>query len=127
MGSVNLRIVAVGALALASFAASVAFAQEACGLCARSVVVNSASAACFLEKYEEFAGRKSANAIAIDLEGCEAERGVVAALRGPRTADAEQPSLRFIVSAAQLACLKQRLETPAAPLDPSLKIDLASC
>ena len=39
----------------------------------------------------------------------------------------EEPDLEFMLSRAQLDCLKAKLEDPAIDLDPSAKIDLASC
>ncbi len=99
---------------------------DECGLCARSVVVNSALATCFLEKYAELSSRP-AGAVAIDLDDCEEERGVVAALRGPQAQAAEAPSRRFILSLPQLSCLKRKLEEPGMVLDPSARIDLESC
>lgn len=97
-----------------------------CGLCAKSVVVNSALATCFLEKYPQLSNR-SGGAVAIDLDDCEEERGVVAALRGPQAQASEPPSRRFILSLPQLACLKRKLEEPGVVLDPSARIDLEAC
>ena len=113
------------ALAASSSGAAVAKAEDACGLCAKEVVVNGATAACLLERYEELSSRASL-AIPVNLEDCETERGVVPALRGPQ-AGGQPPSLRFIVSAGQLTCIKAKLEDPAVVLDPSLTIDLAAC
>lgn len=117
-------------LAGAVLAAAVALVQPAsaetdCGLCAKEVVVNSAWAACFLERYPQLSARIG-KAVAVDLEDCEDERGVVAALRGPETG-AEPPTLRFIASLEQLACIKARLEEPGVNLDPSLTINLEAC
>jgi len=119
----SLRIVT---LAAGLLAATSALAAEPCGLCAKKVVINAALAACFLERYPQLAERGSA-AVAVDLADCEEERGVVAALRGPASPPPAQPDLRFMLSPAQLACLKQRLETPGVELDPSATIDLDSC
>lgn len=102
-----------------------AAADGACGLCAKSVVVNSALAGCFLEKYPQFSSRSS-SAVAINLEDCEQERSVVSALRGPNASGAE-PSRKFFLSLSQLACLKQKLEEPGIELDPSAQIDLGDC
>ena len=113
------------AAALAAGTAS-AGAEAECGLCARSVVVNSQVAACFLEKYPQLAERQGA-AVAVDLEDCEQERGVVAPLRGPQAQAVAQPSIRFILSPSQLACLKQKLEQPGLALDPAVEIDLEAC
>ncbi len=127
--SIRFRIVGAAlsaALAMAASSAAIAKAEDACGLCAKEVVVNGATAACLLERYEELAARAGL-AIPVNLEDCAVEdRGVVAALRGPQ-AGGEPPSLRFIVSAAQLTCIKAKLEDPAVVLDPSLTIDLAAC
>ncbi len=102
-----------------------AVAESACGLCARSVVINSALAGCFLEKFPLLAA-KSGNAVAINLDDCEQERSVVPALRGPSKQGAE-PSRKFYLSLAQLVCLKRKLEAPGIELDPSAQIDLGDC
>ncbi len=116
-----------GALVAAAMAAvQPSIAQErACGLCAREVVVDSATAQCFLERYPQLAAR-SGNAVAVNLEDCETDRGVVAALRPPQVG-AVPPTLRFIASPDQLACIKSKLEQPGVVLDPSFTIDLATC
>lgn len=102
-------------------------ADAACGLCAKSVVVNSALAGCFLERYPQLALR-STSAVAINLEDCEpeTERSVVPALRGPN-ASAKEPSRKFFLSLSQLVCLKRKLEEPGIELDPSAQIDLGDC
>lgn len=98
-----------------------------CGLCAKSVVVNSAIATCFLEKYPQLSGR-SGDVVVIDMADCaEDERGVVAALRGPHATAAQPHSLRIILSQAQLACLKRKLEEPGLVLDPLATISLEAC
>ncbi|MCB1454025.1 MAG: hypothetical protein KDJ43_10290 [Rhizobiaceae bacterium] len=102
-----------------------AAAEQACGLCAKSVVINSALASCFLEQYP-LLERRSTATVAINLEDCEEERGVVAALRGPSAAGA-QPSRKFFLSLSQLVCLKRKLEDPGMDLDPSAQIDLGDC
>ena len=102
-----------------------AAAEQACGLCAKSVVINSALASCFLEQYP-LLERRSTATVAINLEDCEEERGVVAALRGPNAAGA-QPSRKFFLSLSQLVCLKRKLEDPGMDLDPSAQIDLGDC
>jgi hypothetical protein len=112
-------------LSAATLSAQPLAASADCGLCAKSVVVNSRIADCFLERYPQLSSHTDA-AVAVDLEDCGEDRGVVAPLRGPQ-APASEPSLRFILSQAQLACLKQRLEEVAQPLDPSLEIDLGDC
>jgi hypothetical protein len=35
--------------------------------------------------------------------------------------------MKFILSLAQLACLKQKLEQPGLALDPAVEIDLGAC
>jgi len=110
---------------LAALSVAAPAASADCGLCAKKVVVNSSLASCFLEKYQRFSG-DAGGPVAIDLEDCEEERGVVAALRGPGTGPLP-PSRRFMLSLSQLACLKSKLEEPGLVLDPSLEIDLGSC
>jgi hypothetical protein len=118
-------VLGLGILLAAGSASPVLPAE--CGLCAKSVVVNSALATCFLEKYPQLVNRSN-GAVAIDLAECaEEDRSVVPALRGPHALTAETPSLRFILSLQQLACLKRKLEEPGVVLDPSAKIDLESC
>jgi hypothetical protein len=118
---------AVAIAILIGAAQGTASAESACGLCAKSVVINSALAGCFLEKYPQFAARTS-SAVAINLEDCESEtmRSVVPALRGP-SASAEEPSRKFFLSLPQLVCLKRKLEDPEIDLDPSAQIDLGDC
>lgn len=101
-------------------------ASADCGLCARSVVVNAQLAACFLEQYPQLAAHQG-TAVAVDLEDCGQDRGVVLALRGPQTQAGMQPSMKFFLSSAQLACLKRKLEEPGLALDPAVEIDLARC
>jgi hypothetical protein len=101
-----------------------ASAQEACGLCAKQVVINSELATCFLDQYDQFA-KTSSDAVVVDLSSC-ASRGVVEALPSPNKAPAE-PDMQFIVSRPQLACLKKQLEAPGVVLDPSATIKLDSC
>lgn len=112
-------------LMLAGANASAA-AEQACGLCAKSVVINSALASCFLEQYPLLESRSTAT-VAINLEDCEEERGVVAALKGPSAAGSAQPSRKFFLSLSQLVCLKRKLEDPGMELDPSAQIDLGDC
>ena len=112
-------------LSLMLAAAQAGAAEQACGLCAKSVVINSALASCFLEQYPLLESRSTAT-VAINLEDCEDERGVVAALRGP-SAEATQPSRKFFLSLSQLVCLKRKLEDPETELDPSAQIDLGDC
>lgn len=113
-------------LLVAVFAAQETAWAAGCGLCARSVVVNSQLATCFLERFPQLASRQG-GAVVVDLEDCAADRGVVAPLRGPQSPATEEPSVKFIVTFGQLACLKTRLEAAAGSLDPSLRIDLGDC
>ncbi|MBO6900414.1 MAG: hypothetical protein JJ864_03625 [Rhizobiaceae bacterium] len=117
--AVSLSLMLAGAQAGAT-------AEQSCGLCARSVVINSALASCFLEQYPQLESRSTAT-VAINLENCEEERGVVAALKGPSAAGAAQPSRKFFLSLSQLVCLKRKLEDPGMVLDPSAQIDLGDC
>lgn len=122
------RPLAVAISIMLGASSGVAAADDgACGLCAKSVVVNSALAGCFLEKYPLFSA-KTAAAVAINLEDCETEstRSVVSPLRGPNASDAE-PSKKFFLSLPQLVCLKRKLEEPGIELDPSAQIDLGDC
>lgn len=100
-------------------------AQAACGLCASAVTTNTSLAACFLDRFDDYAARDG-EAVAVDLEDCEAERGVVEALAGP-TGSQTDPDLRFILSKAQLACFRERIEDPGIDLDPSAVIRLDDC
>lgn len=113
------------AVAAAFLMATAATAQESCGLCDKVIVTNSDLAACFLAQYEELE-RADGGAIAVDLSGCPESRGVVEALPPPGVT-VEEPNLQFMLSRAQLACLKKKLEEPGLVLDPSAKIDLESC
>lgn len=114
----------VAALALS---ASGAGATEPCGLCDEKVVTNSALAECFLDEYPALAG-KSAGAIVVDLSACEQQRGVVAPLAMPGEGGPEaEPSLTFMVTRAQLDCLKKKLEDDTTKLDPSATIELDGC
>jgi hypothetical protein len=123
--SIGARVaVAVATAALA--VAQPAKAQDSCGLCAKAVVIDAELAQCFLERYPQLATR-TAGAVAVNLEDCETGRGVVAALRPPQAGGGTPPTLRFIASLAQLACIKAKIEEPGVQLDPSLTIDLATC
>lgn len=99
-------------------------AEEPCGLCAREIVTNSELASCFLEQYDQFAGR-SAEALAVDLSSCQS-RGIVEALPSPNKGG-EEPDVQFMISRVQLACLKQKLEEPGLVLDPTATIELDDC
>jgi hypothetical protein len=113
------------AVASALLMASAASAQDSCGLCDTVIVTNSDLAACFLAKYQELE-RAGNGAIVVDLSECPESRGVVEALPPPGVT-VEEPNLQFMVSLAQLACLKKKLEEPGLVLDPSARIDLESC
>jgi hypothetical protein len=101
-----------------------ASADEACGLCAKQIVTNSELATCFLDQYGQIAGTGS-GAVVVDLSSC-ASRGVVEALPSPTKAP-QQPDVQFMISHAQLDCLKKKLEAPGIVLDPSATIELDSC
>jgi hypothetical protein len=120
---VSLRL-GLACLSAASLALSTAWAEEPCGLCSQSIVTNSSLADCFLEQYDQLAKEDGA-AIAVDLSDC-GSRGIVEALPSPNAAVVE-PDTQFMLSPAQLACLKKKLEEPGLVLDPSVKIELGSC
>ncbi|MER8524899.1 hypothetical protein [Mesorhizobium sp. M0522] len=101
-----------------------ASADEACGLCAKEVVINSELASCFLDQYDQIAKTGNA-AVVVDLSSC-TSRGVVEPLPSPSKAQVA-PDVQFIVSRAQLDCLKKKLEAPGIVLDPSATIELDSC
>ena len=119
------RIVAAGAGVMAGLFVVAAGAAEPCGLCDSEIVTNSALAECFLGEYQQLAD-KANGAVVVDLSHCEASRGVVEALPVPGTV-VEEPDVKFMLTRAQLDCLKKKLEQPDLVLDPSVKIDLGSC
>lgn len=108
-------------------AGSIGAAQAAgtCGVCDTEVVTNKQLAQCFLDQYEQLVA-KANGAVIVDLSECEQARGVIEPLPPPGVV-VEEPDLEFMLSRAQLDCLKAKLEDPAIDLDPSAKIDLASC
>jgi hypothetical protein len=112
-----------GGLAAALFAATSAGAQ--CGLCAKEVVINGELATCFLQEFPELS-KGDSQAVAVDLSACGGSRGVVEALPSPKLGE-QEPSMKFMLSRSQLACLKQKLEQPDLVLDPSAKIELGDC
>jgi hypothetical protein len=112
------------ALACSLLLAANAVADEPCGLCAKEIVTNSELASCFLEQYDQFAGR-SAEALAVDLSACQS-RGIVEALPSPNKG-VEEPDVQFLISHTQLNCLKQKLEEPGLVLDPTATIELDDC
>lgn len=114
----------VALVAATVFSISSAAAGATCGLCDTEIVINSDLAACFLEKYDQFA-KENNPAIVVDLSDCQS-RGIVEALPGAGVT-AEEPDTEFMVSPTQLDCLKKKLQQPDLVLDPSAKIDLTSC
>ncbi len=113
---------AAGLLGAASTGSTVA--QESCALCAKEIVINSTLATCFLQDFEQFSDGDS-KAVAVDLSNC-ASRGVIEPLPAPNVG-AVEPDTRFMLSRAQLSCLKAKLEDPSLVLDPSAKIALGDC
>jgi hypothetical protein len=120
--NIGARLAAAAAFLLV---ASTAMAQEACGLCEKEITTNGDLAQCFLEEYDTLAGQTGAEVV-VDLNNCEASRGVVEALPTPNAGTA-LPDLEFMISRAQLECLKRKLEEPGLVLDPSITISLDSC
>lgn len=114
-----------GMLAASMLFVSAAFAEEPCGLCDSEIVINSALATCFLENFQQYAD-KANGAVIVDLTGCEQDRSVVEPLAMPGAAT-EEPDTQFMVTKAQLDCLKAQLEQPDVKLDPSARIELGSC
>jgi hypothetical protein len=116
------------ACALALLSPAVAAAEEACGLCNTEVVTNSGLAECFLQDYEALASGDGP-VVVVDLSQCETSRALAQALPSPvpRVGAPAEPDIQFMVSRAQLACLKRKLEEPGLVLDPSARIDLNSC
>lgn len=100
---------------------------EDCGLCDKEVVTNAELAECFLKEYEKFAAG-DALVIVVDLSQCEQSRRLAEALPSPiQPEGAGEPDFQYMLSREQLACLKQKLEQPGLVLDPSARIELASC
>jgi hypothetical protein len=121
------RPASMASLAVATlFSISSVAAAANCGLCDTEVVINSELASCFLEKYEALA-REGDQAIVVDLSDCPASRGIVEPLPSPGMVSDGPPDTEFMISRTQLDCLKKKLEDPQLQLDPSAKIDLASC
>jgi len=111
-------------LAAGLLLAASASADEACGMCVKQVITNSELATCFLDQYDQIA-KSGGNAVVVDLSSC-ASRGVVEPLPSPNKASAE-PDVQFMISHAQLDCLKKKLEAPGVVLDPTATIELDSC
>lgn len=118
------RFIAAGAGLLAGLAA-VAGAAEPCGLCDEKIVTNPTLAQCFLDEYPFLAG-KANGAIVVDLSACEAQRSIVPPLAAPE-GEVQEPSVTFMVTRAQLDCLKKKLEQEGIDLDPSAVIELGTC
>jgi hypothetical protein len=114
------------ALALLSTTGAVG-AEEPCGICDEQVVVNSALARCFLDGYPALA-EETKTTVVVDLSACEweQERSIVTPLGGSGGVVSE-PTVTFMVSRAQLDCLKAKLEEPGLALDPSATIELGVC
>jgi hypothetical protein len=121
----RLARLAAGLVAV-TLAHGTALAEGACGLCAREIVISPPLAACLLSQYEVLATGDDGGAIAVDLTGCEQERGIIEALPSLAAAPPE-PDLQFFVSRRQLDCLKTRLEAPGGVEPPVSTIDLGSC
>lgn len=102
-----------------------AAAQEPCGLCNDEVRLTPPLANCFLDSYEEIA-KGGAGAIVVDLAQCGQERSVVDALPNPGASATADPDVQFIVTRAQLGCLKARLEERPT-FDGVATFDLKAC
>jgi hypothetical protein len=105
--------------------AGAAPAAAECAICAQSVVMNQDLADCFLQKFSD-PEAVSGEAVAVDLSRCEKSRSIVLALPTPKAA-VEEPDTRFVLSRAQIACLRDKLEAEDIELDPSARIDLGTC
>jgi len=98
-----------------------------CGLCDTAVVTNAELAECFLKEYERLSAG-DASVVVVDLSQCEQSRGLAEALPSPLQPEGTgEPDFQFMLSRGQLACLKEKLEQPGLVLDPSARIELASC
>ena len=108
-------------------------AANDCLICDREVVLDRKLAACFLSRYDILQTKQS-QAIPVDLTDCpeienagtEQDRGVVEALKMPLTPTAE-PDATFMITRAQLSCLKHHLEQPDVALDPAARFALDDC
>ncbi|MEZ5810159.1 MAG: hypothetical protein R3D45_01995 [Rhizobiaceae bacterium] len=136
MTSVIVTMGSVAAALAAAMAVTAAAQEKDCLICDREVVLDRRLAACFLDRYEVLQTRQS-SAIAVDLTDCpelpaqagepgEQDRGVVEALRMPE-APVGEPNVTFMITRAQLACLKQHLEDDNLVLDPAARIALEDC
>lgn len=125
-----MKTLALAAGIFLAVGAPAAFAQEDCGLCDTEVVMNAPTAKCFLDQYSDLEQR-SGTAVVVDLSACKVpeikERGVIEALPNPLQAIPMAPSTEFMLSRAQLGCLREKLDDPALVLDPSATIKLDAC
>lgn len=116
----------VAGVAMSGFCATNARAA-ACGLCNTDIVMTSELADCFLKDFQTFAS-ENGEVVVVDLTACETSRGGLEALPGPTQSDTtREPDTQFMIPRAQLDCLKKKLEEPGLVLDPSTRIELASC
>ena len=122
----RLRRFAVGLVAVSAVLSPAAGWSQTCGLCASVVVISPHLAQCLLSQYDALATDDDGGAIAIDLTGCEQDRGIVEALPS-LSALAPEPDLQFFVSRRQLDCLKTRIEAPGSVEPPVSTIDLSTC
>lgn len=101
---------------------------ESCGLCAKRVVVVPATAPCLRTALDEVA-QEQKPFVAFDLSKCgstTATRGIVPGLPDPQ-ANAEKPTVRFVLPRAQLTCLRERFVSAQQRLDPYAVISLTDC
>jgi hypothetical protein len=113
-------------LALGLVLSAPVLAQEACGLCNDEVRLTPPLAGCFLDRYAEIANDGS-GPVVVDLTPCEQDRSVVDALPNPGAGPASaEPDMQFIVTRAQLGCLKARLEERPT-FDGVATFDLKAC
>lgn len=112
--------------AVLALASGQALAAEACALCSTAIITNSGLASCFLEKFSDLS-RKGGAAVAVNLSDCSADRGIVDALPTLGANPAPEPDTEFLLTRAQLDCLKAKLEEPGLVLDPQARIDLGTC
>ena len=129
-------VIAIG-LVLANTLQGVSVAEaNDCLICDREIVLDRKLAACFLDRYEILQSKQS-GAIAVDLSDCpepaetpavddEQDRGVIEALKMPE-ASPGQPDPTFMITRAQLSCLKQQLADDGLNLDPAARFDLDDC
>ena len=99
--------------------------DASCGICATEITLDEPLAACFLDRYHDYSA-EDGMAVAVRLDDCPTDRGVVEALSSPG-AGSIAPDTRFLLTRTQLACLKERLEQPGIVLDPSVTVQLDDC